>query len=57
MFSVCNKSSKKLVGRKKGKILMNHPEIKTSDLIGHDCTVQPNNSRCFYVRLLLLNVA
>ena len=45
-----------LVRRKNGKILMNHPEIRTSDN-GHDYTVQPNNSGCFYVRLLLLNVA
>ena len=36
---------------------MNSPEIRTSDLIGYDYTVQPNNSVCFYVRLLSLNVA
>jgi len=36
---------------------MSRPEIKTSDLIGHDYTVQPNNSGCFYMQLLFLNVA
>jgi hypothetical protein len=36
---------------------MNNREIRTSDLIGQYYTVQLNNSGCFYLRLLLLNVA
>ena len=48
-----NKSSKSWQRRKKGKPLDNYPGIKADDALGRVYTVHPNNSECFYLRLLL----
>ncbi|XP_017494024.1 PREDICTED: uncharacterized protein LOC108382137, partial [Rhagoletis zephyria] len=55
-FYTWNASAKKFQRRKQGKAVEGHPNLYSYDTLGRLYTVYPNNTECFYVRLLLINV-
>ncbi|GFW51147.1 ATP-dependent DNA helicase [Trichonephila clavipes] len=42
--------------RKQGKAVEGHTNLYSSDALGRLYTVHPNNTECFYLRLLLINI-
>lgn len=50
-------SSKKWQRRKQGTAVDGHPGVFFADTMGRLYTVHPNNAECYYLRLLLVNVA
>ncbi|XP_050339716.1 uncharacterized protein LOC126766058 [Bactrocera neohumeralis] len=50
-------TSKKWQRRKQGTPVDGHPGVFFADTIGRVYTVHPNNAECYYLRLLLVNVA
>lgn len=51
-----NASSKNFQRRKQGMAVANHPNLFATDALGRVYTIHPNNTECFYLRLLLINV-
>jgi len=49
-------SSKKFQRRKQGDMVTDHPDVRYTDALGRIYTVHPKNDKCFYLRLLLVNV-
>lgn len=50
-------NAKQWVRRKQGKRVEGHPLYYFADTMGRLYTVHPNNAECYYLRLLLVNVA
>ncbi|KAE9540849.1 hypothetical protein AGLY_004094 [Aphis glycines] len=48
-----NQSIKNFQRRKRGTPVENHPGVKKTDTLGRVYVVHPNNSECFYLRMLL----
>ncbi|GFW35042.1 ATP-dependent DNA helicase [Trichonephila clavipes] len=55
-FYTWNASTKKFQRRKRGKAVEGHTNLYSSDALGRLYTVHPNNTECFYLRLLLINI-
>ncbi|GFY30226.1 ATP-dependent DNA helicase [Trichonephila clavipes] len=55
-FYTWNASTKKFQRRKQGKAVEGHTNLYSSDALGRLYTVHPNNTECFYLRLLLINI-
>ncbi|GFW53691.1 uncharacterized protein LOC104236095 [Trichonephila clavipes] len=55
-FYTWNASTKKFQRRKQGKAVERHTNLYSSDALGRLYTVHPNNTECFYLRLLLINI-
>ncbi|GFU40418.1 putative DNA helicase [Trichonephila clavipes] len=55
-FYTGNASNKKFQRRKQGKAVEGHTNLYSSDALGRLYTVHPNNTECFYLRLLLINI-
>ncbi|GFU66017.1 uncharacterized protein LOC104236095 [Trichonephila clavipes] len=56
-FYTWNASTKKFQRRKQGKkAVEGHTNVYSSDALGRLYTVHPNNTECFYLRLLLINI-
>ncbi|GFV00104.1 uncharacterized protein LOC104236095 [Trichonephila clavipes] len=53
-FYTWNASTKKFQRRKQGKAVEGHTSLYSSDALGRLYTVHPNNTECFYLRLLLI---
>ena len=51
-----NATQKKWVRRKAGQVHPHFPDVKSTDALGRVYTVHPNNSECFYLRMLLHEV-
>ncbi|XP_065370863.1 uncharacterized protein LOC135963006 [Calliphora vicina] len=51
-----NASTRKFQRRKQGKPVAGWPNLYSTDALGRVYTVHPQNSECFYLRLLLINV-
>ncbi|GFX12629.1 ATP-dependent DNA helicase [Trichonephila clavipes] len=49
-------STKKFQRCKQGKAVEGHTNLYSSDALGRLYTVHPNNTECFYLRLLLINI-
>lgn len=52
-FYTWNKTTHKFERRKKGETVESHPGIKKTNTLGRIYVVHPNNSECFYMRMLL----
>ncbi|GFS96145.1 ATP-dependent DNA helicase [Trichonephila clavipes] len=55
-FNTWNASTKKFQRRKQGKAVEGHTNLYSSDALRRLYTVHPNNTECFYLRLLLINI-
>ncbi|GFX41928.1 ATP-dependent DNA helicase [Trichonephila clavipes] len=55
-FYTWNASTKKFQCHKRGKVVKGHTNLYSSDALGRLYTVHPNNTECFYLRLLLINI-
>ncbi|GFX67502.1 ATP-dependent DNA helicase [Trichonephila clavipes] len=55
-FYTWNASTKKFQRRKQGKAVEGHTNLYSRDALGRLYTVHPNNTECFYLRLLLINI-
>ncbi|GFX01509.1 ATP-dependent DNA helicase [Trichonephila clavipes] len=55
-FYTWNTLTKKFQRRKQGKAVEGHTNLYSSDALGRLYTVHPNNTECFYLRLLLINI-
>ncbi|GFV05307.1 ATP-dependent DNA helicase [Trichonephila clavipes] len=55
-FYTWKASTKKFQRRKQGKAVEGHTNLYSSDALGRLYTVHPNNTECFYLRLLLINI-
>ncbi|GFX87714.1 ATP-dependent DNA helicase [Trichonephila clavipes] len=55
-FYTWNASTKKFQRRKQGKAVEGHTNLYSSNALGRLYTVHPNNTECFYLRLLLINI-
>ncbi|GFW33637.1 uncharacterized protein LOC104236095 [Trichonephila clavipes] len=55
-FYTWNASTKKFQRRKQGKAVEGHTNLYSGDALGRLYTVHPNNTECFYLRLLLINI-
>ncbi|GFV18973.1 helitron_like_N domain-containing protein [Trichonephila clavipes] len=55
-FYTWNASTKKFHCRKQGKAVEGHTNLYSSDALDRLYTVHPNNTECFYLRLLLINI-
>ncbi|GFR14530.1 ATP-dependent DNA helicase [Trichonephila clavata] len=51
-----NTSTRKFQRRKQGRAVQGHLNLYSTDALGRLYTVHPNNAKCFYLRLLLINV-
>ncbi|GBP35469.1 hypothetical protein EVAR_19979_1 [Eumeta japonica] len=51
-----NASAKKFQRRKQGKAVEGHLNLYSSDVLGRLYIVHPNNTECFYLRLLSITV-
>lgn len=48
-----NQVGKKFNWRKQGTVVEGHPGVKKTDALGRVYTIHPNNTECFYLRMLL----
>ncbi|GFS85135.1 ATP-dependent DNA helicase [Trichonephila clavipes] len=55
-FYTWNASTKKFQRRKQGKAVEGHTNLYSSDALDRLYTVHPNNTECFYLILLLINI-
>lgn len=55
-YFVWNASKREFQRRKQGAFDPDHPGIHTSDALGRVYTIHPNNSECYYLRMLLHEV-
>lgn len=51
-----NAAAKTFQRRVRGKEVVGHPNIRSTDALGRVYTVHPNNAECYFLRLLLINV-
>jgi len=51
-----NASAKKIQCRKQGEAIKGHPNLYSTNALGQLRAIYPNNSECYYLRLLLINV-
>ncbi|XP_075158174.1 uncharacterized protein LOC142231451 [Haematobia irritans] len=55
-YFVWNNGTKTFQRRKQGKRVYGYSHLFSSDALGRLYTVHPQNSKCFYLRMLLINV-